>query len=373
MTRLVSSYQVWQAHLREQARAQSDFDVDSPVGRELIADTAARLLFGGSGLTAPYPDDLNAAARQMLDLRAGDLETATLYVISPSMCDVVIAAAQTLTLDDIALLDADDLPSPAGLLLLPHPILVRTITGDLGDDRALAWTTPAHLPTVTVVGVPQQLPGVRVTSYLDTHGPVRPESFRDMAATATAAGTPLPPLLPDGTRTTAYHMTITDDMRAALGDYSRHARTETARWHTLNTDLGFNEGDQVEATFDYHPGDEINDHDDWFTMRSSTRSGACAAKASPTSTTSPPATAPACRPCAPVSRPTSGSLSCALPASAAPTSLALTGTGSTAGSCGCTRSASGTPPNNATRSFTAGPTSKAPPTNPSSAARSCAA
>ena len=79
------------------------------------------MLFGGSGLTAPYPASFDEAAPRILDLRAADLDAATLYVLSPSMCDVVIAAAQTFTVDDLALLDEDDLPGPTGLLMLPHP------------------------------------------------------------------------------------------------------------------------------------------------------------------------------------------------------------------------------------------------------------
>jgi hypothetical protein len=52
------------------------------------------------------------------------------------MCDVVIAAAQTLTREDLELLSEDDLPGLTGLVVLPHPVIVRAVTGDLADDRA---------------------------------------------------------------------------------------------------------------------------------------------------------------------------------------------------------------------------------------------
>jgi len=86
------------------------------------------------------------------------------------MCDVVIAAAQTLIVDDLSLLDHVDLPSPTGMLVLPRPILIRSVNDNLGDTRACVWTSPVQLPTVTETGESHLLLGVRVTSYLDSHG-----------------------------------------------------------------------------------------------------------------------------------------------------------------------------------------------------------
>ena len=262
MTRLAEAYTVWLEHLRAQAAELSQQPDD-----DTVRGTASALLFGGSGLTAPYPASFDEGARRILDLRAADLDAATLYVLSPSMCDVVIAAAQTLTVDDLALLDEDDLPGPTGLLMLPHPILVRAVNGSLGDTRAIAWTTPAQLHTVTDTGDPTQLPAVRFTSYLDSYGPVRPDSFRDMAARAHAQGTPLPPLLADGTRTYPYRVTATDEMRRATARYGDHARARTTQWRELNTSIGLDHGDPVDDSFEYHPGDEITDSDDLFSIR----------------------------------------------------------------------------------------------------------
>jgi hypothetical protein len=50
--------------------------------------------------------------------------------------DVVLAAAQTLTFEDLELVDADDLPSPTGIVLLPYTVLIQTIGGNLSDERA---------------------------------------------------------------------------------------------------------------------------------------------------------------------------------------------------------------------------------------------
>jgi hypothetical protein len=268
ISRLLSAQQVWHQHLTAQMRQlEPNLDPDSVEGARMITDSAAAFLFGGSGLSEPYPRDLGEAARRVLDLRANDLDTATLYVLSPSMCDIVIAAAQTLTVDDITALDHDDLPSPTGLVLLPHPLIVRVPSGDLGDDRAYVWTSPATLPTVSGAGTPVARPAVRVTGYLDNHGPVRPDSFRDMAALAAAQGTPLPLLMPNGTRTFPYRPAITDGVRTTLTEFTGHARTHGERWRQIKTDAGFNENDQVDGTFEYRPRDEINDIDDMFTLR----------------------------------------------------------------------------------------------------------
>lgn len=252
----------WCRHLRKQA-VDGGYHLDDTALRPI----ASLLLYGGSGLVEPWPDTFDDAARRVLDRRADDLETATLYVLSPSMCDVVIAAAQTLTVDDLALIDDADLPSPTGMLLLPHPILVRAINGSLGDDRAYAWSSPAQLDTVDRSGRPTSLPAVRITTYLDAHGPVRPDSFRDMAAVARAQGTPLPPLLADGTRTFPWGVTATEEMRRAISAYGAHAQTSGQRWRDVNATLGFNEGDQVDDSFEYRPGDEIQDPDDLFSTR----------------------------------------------------------------------------------------------------------
>jgi hypothetical protein len=262
VTRLVSALDVWRKHLTAQAR-----ELTANPDQELVEHAVQGLLFGGSGLSRPYPSRLEDAARAVLSRRADDLDAATLYVLAPSMCDVVIAAAQTLSLGDLGLIDPDDLPSPTGMLLLPFPILVRAVNGSLADDRAYVWHTPAHLEMPTPTGESELRPAVRLTAYMDSHGPVRPDSFRDMAAVAAAEGNPLPPLLPDGTRTLPFRATVTDSMRNALSAYADRARNSGERWREINTAMGFNEGDQVDASFEYRPGDEINDTDDTFATR----------------------------------------------------------------------------------------------------------
>src|SRR4051812_26140127 len=106
-------------------------------------DAAKVLLYGGLGYRPPYPDTWETGAELLSRDEAHYLAAADLYVITPQLCDVVIAAAQSLTVDDLKLLDEDDLPSRTGLLMLPHPLLVKTVGGGLADDRAFLWHSPA--------------------------------------------------------------------------------------------------------------------------------------------------------------------------------------------------------------------------------------
>jgi hypothetical protein len=59
--------------------------------------------------------------------------------MTPQMMDVVVAAAQTLNLDDLALLAEDDLPSPAGVLVLSRPLVPRTMIDNRHFCRWGAW------------------------------------------------------------------------------------------------------------------------------------------------------------------------------------------------------------------------------------------
>jgi len=120
MTRLQAAYQLHVSHLGHPAAAQL-------------------VLFGGMGYRPPYPADWQAAGDLIVGDEARYLAEAGLYILTPRMCDVVIAAAQSLTVADLELLSEDDLPSATGLVVLPHPVIVRAMGGDLADDRAFTW------------------------------------------------------------------------------------------------------------------------------------------------------------------------------------------------------------------------------------------
>jgi hypothetical protein len=139
------------------------------------------LLFGGMGYRPPFPDDWEAAAEMVLADEARYLAEAELYILPPQMCDVVIAAAQSLTVQDLDLLSEEDLPGRTELVMLPHPIIVRTVGGDLADDRAFTWRFPSQIQRPAKRGRHwlHDLPAVRLSGYHDSYGPVRPDSFRD--------------------------------------------------------------------------------------------------------------------------------------------------------------------------------------------------
>lgn len=175
------------------------------------APTAHPLLFSGMGYRPPYPTDCAAAADLVLTDEARHLAGADLYILTPQMC-VTIAAAQTLTREDLELATEDDLPTPRGLVVLPHPLLVKSITGDIGDDRAYTWRVPAQIQRPASNGRKMQdAPAIRMSAYHDSYGPVRPDSFLDFAAMARVQGTPLPPLLLDAIRCHKLNCTTNPD------------------------------------------------------------------------------------------------------------------------------------------------------------------
>ncbi|WP_020421103.1 hypothetical protein [Amycolatopsis sp. ATCC 39116] len=147
-------------------------------------------LFGGMGYPRS-PSDWRSAAEMVLADETRNLAQAQLYVLSPQMCDVVIAAAQSLTIDDLYLINETDLPTPTGLIMLPEPILTRSVDSNLSDLRAFTWTTPAS----AFHGSRKQqrvleYPAARVSRYHATHGPVQPARFRELQDYARALGHP---------------------------------------------------------------------------------------------------------------------------------------------------------------------------------------
>lgn len=86
-----------------------------------VGDRAAAtfLLFGGLGYRPPFPTDWHAATEMIMADEARYLAEADLYILTPQMCDVVIAAAQSLTTDDLELVSEDDLPSLTGWSCFP--------------------------------------------------------------------------------------------------------------------------------------------------------------------------------------------------------------------------------------------------------------
>jgi hypothetical protein len=109
-------------------------------------DGARALLFATMGYPPPFPDGWDQASAMMLADEARYLAGADLYVLTPQMLDVVIAAAQSLTFADLALLREDDLPSPSGAVVLPRPLVTRHPSGSLLQEIAFTWRSPSQVP-----------------------------------------------------------------------------------------------------------------------------------------------------------------------------------------------------------------------------------
>jgi hypothetical protein len=77
------------------ARMEHAFDVHR-AGSGGSSAEAVVMLFGGLGFAPPYPN-MTDTVEQILQSEVTALRAAQLYVLSPQMCDVVVAAAQTLT------------------------------------------------------------------------------------------------------------------------------------------------------------------------------------------------------------------------------------------------------------------------------------
>lgn len=226
--------------------------------------TAVATLLGGLGYQPPYPADSREAAERILADEARYLTEADLYILTPEMCDVVVAAAMTLTLKDLELLGADDVPSRTGLVVLPHPVIVSAINGEPSDLRALAWHAPVPLLVATDESSPaREVDSVRVSGYDDTRGPVQQDSFRLYSSRAHQRGEPLPPLLVDGIRCIPFHMDRGDVSN--VESVGKIARRMSAQSRAVAQAMGLDEEPFKEGT--YVPGSPIEDPDDHFNAR----------------------------------------------------------------------------------------------------------
>lgn len=154
---------------------------------------ALALLFATMGYPEPYPPDWEQASAMLLADEARFLAEADLYVLTPQMLDVVIAAAQTLTFADLGLLTADDLPSPGGAVILPRPLITRLPAGGLQQDIAFTWRSPWRVPLPGGLGFRgAELPAVRMSGYITRGG-----ASRELVRAARAQGVSLPPMLLD--------------------------------------------------------------------------------------------------------------------------------------------------------------------------------
>ncbi len=155
---------------------------------------AARALFWSTtGYAPPYPPTWRQASAMILNDEARYLSLADLYVITPQMLAVVAAAAQTLRYGDLGLLREDDLPGPAGLLVLPQPLRLRLPTRSIEEAQTYTWRLPWHTPLPAGRGFAgTELPAVRMSAYTSAR-----RANADFRREVRRLGTALPPFLLD--------------------------------------------------------------------------------------------------------------------------------------------------------------------------------
>ena len=188
-------------------------------------DGARALQFATMGYPPPYPGDWDQASTLMLADEARYLAAADLYVLTPQMLDVVIAAAQSLTLADLGLLREDDLPSPSGVVILPRPLITRLPTGSQRRDIAFTWRAPARVPLPAGLGFRgAELPTVRVSGYTAAR------ASRSFMRAARADGVALPPMLLEDVWSLPLHPASPDQAHDCDHLAARLRRINTAYW-----------------------------------------------------------------------------------------------------------------------------------------------
>jgi hypothetical protein len=186
--------QAWHASVLAGAQEARTAGMESP-------EAARALFFSSMGYAPPYPDTWTQASAMVLAHEARYLSQADLYVLTPQMLAVVAAAAQTLSYSDLGLLRDDDLPGPAGLLVLPQPLRLRLPTGTIEEARAYTWRLPWRIPLPAGQGFAgTELPAVRMSSYVSAR-----RTNADYRQEVRRAGVALPPFVLDFTWSLPLH------------------------------------------------------------------------------------------------------------------------------------------------------------------------
>jgi hypothetical protein len=218
---------------------------------------AARTIqHAGLGLTESLEADWHTYARLVVGDEVAVLRSAPLYVMAPSMSDVTAAAAQTLTLSDLTLIDHADLPTPDGLLFLPHPLVFDNGLR-LAHLRGLSWHTQMgrYRNPSSPAGVDIE-PQLRVSMYEDIRH-LRDETGTSVATRLEADGI-APPMLLRNVSTLPFHGTAP----SKSGQEQFVAAAQAAHLETADEF-----GDVPPAQAQYVPGSVLPDPDHNATFR----------------------------------------------------------------------------------------------------------
>ncbi len=216
-----------------------------------------------------YPEEVEAIltdlATRLLTDDVARLAEAELYALSPELCDVVTAAAATMTDADCDLIRADDMPMPNGLLILPHTVWSEGPSGEVNDVRAVRWSEPRDLPVVDPkhLGSPRYLRGLQLSTYGDPKETVPDGSRATLAAYAAEKRASLPPLLYTGTRI----LVLADDVELT-GGLAEALAENAIRSRDYVKDLARKAGlSDEEVEVDYERGALISDPTNTFPLR----------------------------------------------------------------------------------------------------------
>ncbi|MFD7011173.1 hypothetical protein [Rhodococcus jostii] len=145
-------------------------------------------------LNNPQPVAANAQLQLINDLTT--MRAADLFVVSPVMHAMAIAAAATLDDEDLRLWREEDLPSQHGFVLFPTPVVFQHSPGLLPDELAgLSWRLgTVHIPGDHGPKTPHQ--AVFSTAWFDGAGEIKREQFLSDVAYARQRGERHPSIVP---------------------------------------------------------------------------------------------------------------------------------------------------------------------------------
>lgn len=178
----------------QQARIASWYPSDRDGLRQVIAHDF--------GLDMEQSASLGDYAEAWAASRRGVIRHVPLYVLTPEMMEICLAAASTLSYDDVAdYVQSEDHTHTAGHVLLPRDLLLDNPLSrtDVEDLRAFSWF-PSHYGVRRLDGAMEpvdrirQAPTLRVLQWAGMFDGLTPDTHQAFLTFAAEAGARLPPL-----------------------------------------------------------------------------------------------------------------------------------------------------------------------------------
>ena len=180
------------------------------------------------------------AAHQFITTNAAGLSVAETFILSPAMHSAVVAAANTLDVEDYLTWSETDMPAEVGFVHLPYTQIVTPGQGRVPKDlRAISWRLCAvHRPEGNVVR------GISVTGWLDADGPVQAPDFTEQRRESKRRGYPFPRLIRDFNTTVPLDQ-FDDKVDATIADQAKEVFSRPGLRESDNTTLGEHAGGDI--------------------------------------------------------------------------------------------------------------------------------